>query len=255
MNAPEKIRLTEFSHGGGCGCKIAPAVLAEILATTPAAQPAEGAAGRHRDRRRCGGLPPERHAGARRHHRFLHADRRRSVRLRPHRRHQRDLRRLRDGRQADLGARAGRHAAGQAAGRGDPRDPRRRRVGVRRRPASRSRAATRSTRWSRSTAWWRSAWCIPDKVKRNSAAQGRRRADPRQAARRRHPVGGAEEGRAVGGGLRADARLDHAAQHAGRGAGGHAGRARDDRRHRLRPRRPPAGNLPRLQARRRSALR
>ena len=35
MNAPEKIRLTEFSHGGGCGCKIAPAVLTEILASTP----------------------------------------------------------------------------------------------------------------------------------------------------------------------------------------------------------------------------
>src|SRR6266481_4753012 len=34
MNAPEKIRLTEFSHGGGCGCKIAPAVLSEILAST-----------------------------------------------------------------------------------------------------------------------------------------------------------------------------------------------------------------------------
>jgi selenide,water dikinase len=35
MNAPEPIRLTEFSHGGGCGCKIAPAVLTEILASTP----------------------------------------------------------------------------------------------------------------------------------------------------------------------------------------------------------------------------
>ena len=35
MNAPEKIRLTEFSHGGGCGCKIAPAVLTEILANSP----------------------------------------------------------------------------------------------------------------------------------------------------------------------------------------------------------------------------
>jgi len=35
MNAPEKIRLTEFSHGGGCGCKIAPAVLTELLASTP----------------------------------------------------------------------------------------------------------------------------------------------------------------------------------------------------------------------------
>jgi len=29
------VRLTQFSHGGGCGCKIAPAVLTEILAGTP----------------------------------------------------------------------------------------------------------------------------------------------------------------------------------------------------------------------------
>ena len=29
------IRLTQFSHGGGCGCKIAPAVLQQILADTP----------------------------------------------------------------------------------------------------------------------------------------------------------------------------------------------------------------------------
>ena len=29
------IRLTEFSHGGGCGCKIAPAVLSELLAASP----------------------------------------------------------------------------------------------------------------------------------------------------------------------------------------------------------------------------
>ena len=33
MNAPEAqaLRLTSFSHGGGCGCKIAPGVLGEIL--------------------------------------------------------------------------------------------------------------------------------------------------------------------------------------------------------------------------------
>ena len=33
MNAPDRapLRLTEFSHGGGCGCKIAPAVLRQIL--------------------------------------------------------------------------------------------------------------------------------------------------------------------------------------------------------------------------------
>src|SRR4051812_9046316 len=34
-SAPHPIRPTEFSHGGGCGCKIAPAVLSEILASTP----------------------------------------------------------------------------------------------------------------------------------------------------------------------------------------------------------------------------
>ena len=33
--SPSQIRLTEFSHGGGCGCKIAPAVLSELLAATP----------------------------------------------------------------------------------------------------------------------------------------------------------------------------------------------------------------------------
>ena len=32
--APQ-IRLTEFSHGGGCGCKIAPAVLSRLLSETP----------------------------------------------------------------------------------------------------------------------------------------------------------------------------------------------------------------------------
>ncbi len=31
MNAPEKIRLTQYSHGGGCGCKIAPAILSELI--------------------------------------------------------------------------------------------------------------------------------------------------------------------------------------------------------------------------------
>lgn len=29
------VRLTEFSHGGGCGCKIAPAVLSRLLADSP----------------------------------------------------------------------------------------------------------------------------------------------------------------------------------------------------------------------------
>jgi selenide,water dikinase len=38
MNAPDPVplRLTEFSHGGGCGCKIAPAVLQQIIAKSGA---------------------------------------------------------------------------------------------------------------------------------------------------------------------------------------------------------------------------
>jgi selenide,water dikinase len=31
----EPLRLTQYSHGGGCGCKIAPSVLRDILADTP----------------------------------------------------------------------------------------------------------------------------------------------------------------------------------------------------------------------------
>src|SRR5262245_18492365 len=41
MNAPGAfpIRLTSFSHGGGCGCKIAPGVLQDILARSNAPVP------------------------------------------------------------------------------------------------------------------------------------------------------------------------------------------------------------------------
>jgi selenide, water dikinase len=38
MAAPE-IKLTSLAHGGGCGCKIAPAVLQQFLADQPAATP------------------------------------------------------------------------------------------------------------------------------------------------------------------------------------------------------------------------
>jgi len=44
MNAPEitPIRLTSLSHGGGCGCKIAPAVLEQIIAkSAPGSMPKE----------------------------------------------------------------------------------------------------------------------------------------------------------------------------------------------------------------------
>ena len=38
MNAPI-LRLTALAHGGGCGCKLAPSVLRELLAEQPAATP------------------------------------------------------------------------------------------------------------------------------------------------------------------------------------------------------------------------
>src|SRR4030095_5047876 len=33
LPTPDSIKLTQFSHGAGCGCKISPAVLDEILKT------------------------------------------------------------------------------------------------------------------------------------------------------------------------------------------------------------------------------
>jgi selenide, water dikinase len=38
MTVPS-VRLTSLAHGGGCGCKLAPSVLQQILADQPAAQP------------------------------------------------------------------------------------------------------------------------------------------------------------------------------------------------------------------------
>ena len=38
MNVPQ-IRLTSLAHGGGCGCKLAPSVLQQLLADQPAAAP------------------------------------------------------------------------------------------------------------------------------------------------------------------------------------------------------------------------
>jgi len=37
--APQPVRLTRLAHGGGCGCKIAPGVLQQILKQMPAATP------------------------------------------------------------------------------------------------------------------------------------------------------------------------------------------------------------------------
>src|ERR1051326_6431157 len=41
MNKPVEapsIRLTDFAHGGGCGCKLSPAVLTELLSQIPLAK-------------------------------------------------------------------------------------------------------------------------------------------------------------------------------------------------------------------------
>src|SRR5579883_2896398 len=39
MGDAQDVRLTELAHGGGCGCKLAPAVLEEILRRMPAPVP------------------------------------------------------------------------------------------------------------------------------------------------------------------------------------------------------------------------
>ena len=157
-------------------------------------------------------------------------------------------RRLRDGRQADHGAGAGRHADQRAVAPRPSAASSRAASRSAARPASRSPAATPSTRSSRSTAWWRWAWCIPKRVKRNADAQRRRRAGAGQAAGRGRAVGGAEEGSAGRRGLRADDRHHDPAQHARARAGGAGRRACADRRHRLRPGRPRAGTGARRRA-------
>ena len=46
MTTPEP-RLTSLAHGGGCGCKLAPAVLRDILKGMPLAGPFADAYGAH----------------------------------------------------------------------------------------------------------------------------------------------------------------------------------------------------------------
>ena len=50
VNVPV-VRLTSLAHGGGCGCKLAPSVLRQLLAEQPSAQPYRAIPGRHRNRR------------------------------------------------------------------------------------------------------------------------------------------------------------------------------------------------------------
>jgi putative glycosyltransferase (TIGR04348 family) len=105
-----QVRLTQFSHGGRLRVQDRARRARADPRQGRSRHPAQGIAGRHRDQRRRRGLPHQRHAGDRGHDRLLHADRRRPVRFRRHRRDQRDLRCLRDGWAAALRARARRHA-------------------------------------------------------------------------------------------------------------------------------------------------
>ena len=122
-------------------------------------------------------------------------------------------------------------------------------VGLPRRPASRSPAATPSTRSSRSTAWWRWAWCTRTRVKRNADA---RAGDVLVLGK---PLGVGMLSAA----LKKDGSTPTATRRMiatttqlntpGTGAGRAGRRARADRRHRLRPARPCAGNGARRRAR------
>src|ERR1700730_11119282 len=38
MNIMQQIRLSQLSHGGGCGCKLAPSVLEQLLSSHPTAR-------------------------------------------------------------------------------------------------------------------------------------------------------------------------------------------------------------------------
>ena len=242
MNEPSIAprRLTLFSHGGGCGCKIAPGVLEQILARTALPVRAEGPARRDRDQRRRRGLSDQRRAGDRRDDGLLHADRRRSVRLRRHRGDQRDLRRLRDGRPAAVRARARRHAG---------------------RTRSRSETIRRILEGGESVC---ARAGIPiagghtiDSVEPIYGLVAIGLVDPRGLKRNAgaragdtlilgKPLGvgiysaALKKGRLDDAGLHGDDRQHHAAQHARHRARQARRRARAHRRHRLRPARPPA---------------
>ena len=96
--------LTSLSHGAGCGCKLPAAALRPIVAGLPAPADPRVLVGREHGRRRRR-RAPERRPRDRADRRLLHADRRRPVRVRAHRRHERAVGRLRDGRHAAVGAR------------------------------------------------------------------------------------------------------------------------------------------------------
>ena len=149
---------------------------------------------------------------------------------------------------------ARRHADRQAAAGHDSANSRGRRIGLPARGHSRSPAGTASTRWSRFTGWWPSA----SSIRVTSSATRTRSPATASSSARRLGVGvyGAavkkqtDHRRAVS---RADREHD-AAQYARDAAGATAGRPRADRRHRLRAARPPARSVQRLRRARHGAL-
>ena len=256
MNAPDPmpVRLTSFSHGGGCGCKIAPGVLQQIIAKSgPSLLPKELLVGIETSDDAAVYQINDTQAIVATTDFFM------PIVDDPF----------------DFGAIAATNAisdvyamggtplfalalvgmpVNQLPRRDDPPDPRRRRVDLRegrhpdrRRPHDRfGRADLRPRRHRprRSRA--------PEAQRRRAA---RRPAGARQAAGRGHLQRRAEEGEARRRRLRGDAREHDAAQHAGHRARQARGRARADRRHGLRPARPPARDLPRVRRRRDGRLR
>src|SRR5207302_9113880 len=98
-DAPEP-RVGSSLHAPRSGARAAPARPTGL-------SPAQAARGGHRDPRRRGGVSPRREARARRDGGLLRARRRRPARLRRDRGGERDLGRVRDGRQATLRAQRG----------------------------------------------------------------------------------------------------------------------------------------------------
>ena len=211
MNVPQ-VRLTSLAHGGGCGCKLAPSVLQQLLADQPAASRLPAAAGRHRDRRRRRGLAAGRRTPA------SSPPPTSSCRW--------STIRFDFGRIAATNAISDVYAMGgkpimalailgmpvdkiatemvREILKGGARGLRRRRHSGRGRPFDRLPGAGLRPRGDRH---------LPAGARApQRRREGRRRADPDQAARRRHLFGGDQEGRAAARRLRRDDRHHDAAQ-------------------------------------------
>ena len=101
------IALTSLSHGAGCGCKLPAAAIGPLLAGLPAPPNPNVLVGFDTSDD-AGVVPGPRRPRDRQHGRLLHPDRRRPVRLRADRGHQRAVGHLRDGRVAGQRAEPGR---------------------------------------------------------------------------------------------------------------------------------------------------